>query len=760
ILKICLNHTLTKDIIYTPKDDKTWLFSAPDFSEGEIQHKQFCIRFKSGVIAKDFRKAIDSALDEDNVSELATKSDDSDVEIVYETTVTPEEEEEAIRLGLPLKFMCYRQMDDCKCDECKKDDVLLKDILSPKPIPPKGSVSSITSPCSSIFTTPKSNSTVFSTPNLDSTKSIPSTISNSFVSIPGTPTESKKEETVKDLLIKPSIFNPPQPNATNKPTTSFSSPALVSAINNQSVLVRKPDEKVSTSAAALSVISGFSFTLKNDNQSSSSPTVFSPNIFGNKTPSTTGGSSIYSTPPSTSIFGGGNQTAASGLFANATSSGSGSIFGGGNTQTFGSSGSLFGGNKTATTTAAPVKGNIFGSPAITPQTSNQSIFSIGAPNLAGGDTSKAAIDSTVISSAIATSSEATPKGSLFSAPPSLGSITFGGSQGSVENKSFGSTPIFGSSQSKSVFGNATATLTFGSSATPSAAAPLDCSVGSSKLEEKKFNDFLKVDPNLNFASLAKGTNDTPTFAKDAGDDKTPFAFLGAGTPVFGGKKGEGAAKSKDDKDDSVIEEKSEVNTSTEEEYDPQYEPIVPLPDAVTVLTGEEDERVLFNERAKLFRYDVDLKEWKERGIGQLKILYHPSNHTYRLLLRREQVHKVVLNQLITPDFSLQPMSTNEKAWCWGGYNYSEDDHCLEKLAARFTSVELSRQFYKIIQTAIEAVKDYQTTQKMIPSTLAEYVVGDVNGADEGERDDVEEVEGEEEEEDLDYYDDDEDEDER
>lgn len=37
-------------------------------------------------------------------------------------------------------------------------------------------------------------------------------------------------------------------------------------------------------------------------------------------------------------------------------------------------------------------------------------------------------------------------------------------------------------------------------------------------------------------------------------------------------------------------------------------------------TGEEEEERLFCERAKLFRFDKDTKEWKERGIGELKIL--------------------------------------------------------------------------------------------------------------------------------------------
>lgn len=62
VLKICLNHVLTADIDYRAKDDKTWLFCAPDFSEGEIVHQQFCLRFKNGEIAQDFKKAALDAL--------------------------------------------------------------------------------------------------------------------------------------------------------------------------------------------------------------------------------------------------------------------------------------------------------------------------------------------------------------------------------------------------------------------------------------------------------------------------------------------------------------------------------------------------------------------------------------------------------------------------------------------------------------------------------------------------------------------------
>lgn len=62
ILKICLNHHLTKETDYIPKDEKSWLFHTADFSEGEIAHEQFCIRFKNTEIAQEFKKAVTDAV--------------------------------------------------------------------------------------------------------------------------------------------------------------------------------------------------------------------------------------------------------------------------------------------------------------------------------------------------------------------------------------------------------------------------------------------------------------------------------------------------------------------------------------------------------------------------------------------------------------------------------------------------------------------------------------------------------------------------
>lgn len=204
--------------------------------------------------------------------------------------------------------------------------------------------------------------------------------------------------------------------------------------------------------------------------------------------------------------------------------------------------------------------------------------------------------------------------------------------------------------------------------------------------------FLPVSNSPSFASLAAGASSNPIFGSK--DSSKAFVFAGAGSKVFGAESPP-KGSSKDDDRDSEGENETADETDT---HDPHFEPIIAMPDVVEVRTGEEDEEKLFCQRAKLYRYDVTTKEWKERGVGELKILKHPLNGTYRLLLRREQVHKVVLNQRVDTAMKLKPMSTSDRAWCWGSFNYAEgSDGALEELAIRFKNPELATEFRSTLE---------------------------------------------------------------
>lgn len=57
------------------------------------------------------------------------------------------------------------------------------------------------------------------------------------------------------------------------------------------------------------------------------------------------------------------------------------------------------------------------------------------------------------------------------------------------------------------------------------------------------------------------------------------------------------------------------------------QPVIPLPEKVPLHTGEEDEGILYCHRAKLFRFTGG--EWKERGVGDIKVLKHKHTHKVR-----------------------------------------------------------------------------------------------------------------------------------
>ncbi|XP_018578374.1 E3 SUMO-protein ligase RanBP2 [Anoplophora glabripennis] len=796
VLKICLNHHLTKETEYIPKDEKSWLFHAADFSEGEIAHEQFCIRFKNLEVAQDFRKAVTDAVNNAGGGDKGTKDNaceedaDDEVVIISETKVTPEEEREATKLGLPPKFFSYRQLPDCACDQCKKDDEYLKELFAAdnkKPpmmtlAPPGTPNKELNGSDSATFVTPSSHMTpstgnsVFGTPK--------ERTSFSF-----TPAQPAKSDTLRDLLLKPSKLetaitptkggdgesNPATPTtiSTAKPF-SFSIAKTTASSTTVASSTTAPFSIFSTTTGGLFGSASTSTNLFSSPSASSTGSIFggssttgssvfgsTASTFGNASSATPAFGSLASS--NTSIFGikpmsgvtitpifGGSVSSNSNIFSISATPSSTSLPSATSSNIFNTTQSatvatpLFGNAKTATATTP-----VFGAVTTTTTASSTPLFgdikTTSATPIFGGTTSSTApvfgggTPTTNLFTATTTSGSVFGQNANVLGPkPSSGGIFATGvtsTASSFSSTAVTSAGVFGGTQSGSVFGNKPAVFgnaanLFGGKPASTTEANLTFGGGAQTVEKSTINleendeVVLKCDNEVTFASLAATTSPSaaPVFKKS---DDNSFAFLGAGAPVFASKKDTKRDKSKADKSRT---ESDEEGGGQEEEYDPHYEPIVPLPDAIVVSTGEESEDVLFNERAKLYRYDTATKEWKERGVGQMKILHHPQNNTYRFLLRREQVHKVVLNQLIVPNLDLQPMLTSDKAWMWAGYNYTEEENNLEKLAVRFKNVELAKQFHDVAQDVVKKVTDIQNN-KSLPATVQNYGLEDVSGDD-------------------------------
>ncbi|KAI1075314.1 hypothetical protein F5B20DRAFT_560335 [Whalleya microplaca] len=140
-----------------------------------------------------------------------------------------------------------------------------------------------------------------------------------------------------------------------------------------------------------------------------------------------------------------------------------------------------------------------------------------------------------------------------------------------------------------------------------------------------------------------------------------------------------------------------------ESEDVHFEPIVKLTEKVKTVTHEESEEEVFNMRCKMFRFvpDADGKgEWKERGTGPLRLLKHKENGKTRLVMRRDKTLKVCANHYVTPDMTIAPMSTSDRAWLWNvGADVSEGEPEAITVAVRLSNAENANAFKEAWLTA-------------------------------------------------------------
>ncbi|KAG2151959.1 RanBP1 domain-containing protein [Suillus cothurnatus] len=143
--------------------------------------------------------------------------------------------------------------------------------------------------------------------------------------------------------------------------------------------------------------------------------------------------------------------------------------------------------------------------------------------------------------------------------------------------------------------------------------------------------------------------------------------------------------------------------------DPHFEPVIKLTEQVEVKTYEEDEDVLFKMRAKLFRFDNGLNEWKDRGIGDVKFLQHKETKEVRLVMKRDKTLKVCANHHISAEMRLQPNIGSDRSWVWKvAADYSEEPPTAETLAIRFANSDNANEFKR----------QFELTQKIIRQSTA------------------------------------------
>ena len=185
---------------------------------------------------------------------------------------------------------------------------------------------------------------------------------------------------------------------------------------------------------------------------------------------------------------------------------------------------------------------------------------------------------------------------------------------------------------------------------------------------------------LSFSDLASSTTDNPTAFQSTGK-----GFSGAGTTLF--------TSPKQDDDPNA--------------FDPTFKPIVKLKKKEDLKTGEEGYENLFKNRAKLFRFDFNAKQWKERGVGDMKLSYNPDTSYCRVIMRRDQVLKLCANHPVMPDIELKPHGMSSTSWLWvSGADYSEGEPQMQQFVVKFKTKEIADEFKRVFQQCQQLIKTY------------------------------------------------------
>jgi Ran-binding protein 1 len=161
--------------------------------------------------------------------------------------------------------------------------------------------------------------------------------------------------------------------------------------------------------------------------------------------------------------------------------------------------------------------------------------------------------------------------------------------------------------------------------------------------------------------------------------------------------------SEEEKPTTTADKTPKAEAPKEEESTAEFAPVVEL-EEVDVETGEEEEEIIYSQRGKLFVYGETLldvgsgkKSWKERGIGEIRILKHRQHQRMRVLMRQEKTMKVVVNHALDPRISLEPNSGSDRSWVWSAFDFASGELLETVFAIRFADSDIADKFKKVFE---------------------------------------------------------------
>jgi len=168
------------------------------------------------------------------------------------------------------------------------------------------------------------------------------------------------------------------------------------------------------------------------------------------------------------------------------------------------------------------------------------------------------------------------------------------------------------------------------------------------------------------------------------------------------------------------EEEEAAAAGEDEDTGAQVAPIVKL-EEVAITTGEEDEDVLLDMKAKLYRFDKEGNQWKERGTGTVKLLKHKETSKVRLVMRQAKTLKICANHLVVATTKMQEHAGSDKSCVWHALDFADGELKEEMFAIRFGSVENCKKFKDTVEEIADQQGKNEEKESAEASSAAELV---------------------------------------
>ncbi|XP_022767785.1 ran-binding protein 1 homolog b-like isoform X1 [Durio zibethinus] len=162
-----------------------------------------------------------------------------------------------------------------------------------------------------------------------------------------------------------------------------------------------------------------------------------------------------------------------------------------------------------------------------------------------------------------------------------------------------------------------------------------------------------------------------------------------------------ASSAKADPEEHNREDEENAPAADDEDTGAQVAPIIKL-EEVAVSTGEEDEDPMLDLKAKLYRFDKEGNQWKERGVGNVKLLKHKVSGKVRLVMRQSKTLKICANHFVLPTMTVQEHAGNDKSCVWHATDFADGELKEEMFCIRFASVENCKSFMEMVQEVAES----------------------------------------------------------